>query len=233
MRHLELSVIMLSILAALAAAGLWLWTEWSHHHAAVLVDRILTDKPLDTLDTVDVLADFPSPYYEILPGKHLFYGSTLAVAAADLPEHSEATRLKWISQARKALPVALAREPAYTHAWVHLAYAEWLDKGANQRSVDALRMSIYTSPADTQLLSWRLKLAGLNRDFWDPGFQDLVLRQVALAWRHNPKSLSEIATAYHIDDLVRQTLSDDPMELARFNALAANPSVRKHNPGRR
>ena len=142
------------------------------------------------------------------------------MAAADLPGLSESIRLQWLDQARTTLPGVLAREPAHTNAWVHLAYTEWLSKGANPKSVDALRMSIHTSPADRQILLWRLKLAGLNRNFWDNGFKDLILGQAALAWQYAPHSLAEIAQTYHVDDLVKQVLPDDPAEVVRFERLA-------------
>lgn len=221
MRRFETFVILIAAITALGASGLWLRTELSHHRETVLVDRMLNGKSLGIGALKRVLMNFPFPSHDILPGKHLFYGSTLAVAAADLPDLPEPLRLQWLDQAGKALPAALAREPAHTHSWVHLAYAAWLFNGPNRKSIDALRMSIYTSPADRQILIWRLKLAGLNKEFWDAGFRELVSGQTALAWRHAPKSLAEMAASHHIDDLVRQTLANDPAELARFESLAA------------
>ena len=171
---------------------------------------------------------FPFPSRDILPGKHLFYGSTLAVAAADLSAVPEPLRMQWLAQARQALPDALAREPAHTHSWVHLAYTEWLFSGPNSKSVDALRMSIYTSPADRQISGWRLKLAGLNRTFWDAGFEELLAGQVILVWQREPKTLVEIASTHHIEDLVRHVLSDDPANLTVLMILLKNYQI--HEP---
>ncbi len=220
MQRLELSVVMLAILTALAASGLWLWTEYAHHRAAVLVERVLTGKPLDAADLRAALSDLPSPSMQILPGKHLFHAGTLAVAAADHPDLSETVRLQWIKRAKDSLPDALAREPAHAHAWTHLAYTAWLLDGPNPTSVNALRMSIYASPGDAQLILWRLKLADANRAFWDSGFQDLIGRQATLAWHRDPRSLAKFAVSQDLIPLISESLSHDPEEQSRFERLA-------------
>jgi hypothetical protein len=207
---------MLIFFVALSSAGVWLWTEITYHRASILVDRILSGKSPGTKALIGVLSALSGSQHEILPGKHLYYESILAIAASDISELPKATRLQWLKQARKGLIVALMREPANSHAWVHLAYITWLFNGPGKNVVNALRMSVYTSPANSQLLAWRLKLAGLNRDFWDPSFKDLVSRQIILTWRHSPKALAEIAGESHLGNLVRETLSKDPAEMIRF-----------------
>ncbi len=219
MRRLEFATIMISILMALGAAGLWLYTEWSHHRTAVLMDRLLTGKPPGQTALKNALEPFPCPQGEILPGKHLFYAGTLAVTAAENQDLPTVTRLQWLSQARNALKEALMRDPARPHSWTHLAYAAYILDGPCREAIEALRMSIYTSPADKQILLWRLKLAGSNRDFWDHGFHDLVLRQITLAWQHYPKPLAKMAEKHNIGDLIREMLRNNPDELDRFEAM--------------
>lgn len=184
LRQFENILILLIILAGLAASGTWLWTEWTHRRETILVERLLTGKPLTPGGLSRTMEEFPAPDHEILPGNHLFYASTLAVAAADMPDLPQAVRLKWLQQAQNALPHALAREPAHAKAWAYLAYIEWLLAGPNQQSVEALRLSIYASPADKQILLWRLKMADWNKEFWDDDFRGLLQRQAAIARPH-------------------------------------------------
>jgi hypothetical protein len=220
MRRYELAFLMLLFLTALSSASIWLWTEISHYRASVLNEQTLNGKTPSSEALMNVLSAFPNPQMDFLPGKHLFYESSIAVGAADRPDLPEPARLQWLNQAREVLPAALAREPANSHAWVNLAYTTWLMEGPGQNVIESLRMSIYTAPANTQILLWRLEMAGENRDFWDAGFRDLLSHQIVLAWRYAPKDFTKMAVAVHMDDLVREALSNDPAELARFESFA-------------
>lgn len=218
----EPAFLMLFFITALAAAGVWLWTEVVHHRESLLVDQVLSGKTPDTDALAEVFSSNMESRKDILPGRYLFFPGILAVAAADIPDLPEAVRLHWLKLARQGLPAALMREPANSRAWLYLAYTTWLFDGPGPSVNDALRMSIYTAPADSQILLWRLKLAILNKNFQDGNFNDLLLRQIQLAWCLAPKSLARIAESYGIETLVRQALSTDPEELARFEGMMGN-----------
>jgi hypothetical protein len=221
MRRYEHAFLMILFLAALSCSGVWLWTEISYHRVSVLVDQTIVGKAPSPEELFDVLAKFRNPRSEILPGNHLFDESTLAIGAAERLDLPEAKRLQWIKQTRESLYEALMREPANSRGWMYLAYTTWLMDGPGINVVKALRMSIYSGPANRQILLWRLKLAGLNRDFWDSDFRNLLKGQIDIAWDNDQKSFAEIADTFHLKDLAQKTLSDNPEELARFEAVSS------------
>jgi hypothetical protein len=219
MRRYEHIFLMFLLLPTLSFSALWFWTELSHSQASHLVEQTLVKKIPASNALMDVLTDYPNPSMEILAGPHLFYSSLLAIGAAKRTDISESTRLQWLKQAKDHLPSALLREPANSNAWVHLAYTTWLLEGPGTNVMDALRMSIYTSPENRQVLLWRLNLACQNQEFWDPGFRNLLPHQIVMAWHLDQKSLAEMTGEFHLTDLVKESLANDPEELARFEKM--------------
>jgi hypothetical protein len=217
-RYEQIFLIPLFILG-LSCSALWLFAEISHCHATLLVEQTLVKKLPNPESLSDVLKNYPSPDHEILSGKYLFYSSLLAVGAAKRKDLPEPIRLQWLQQANRHLPAALFREPANSNAWMYLAYTTWLLEGPDKGVINALRMSIYTSPENKQILMWRVKLACQNLDFWDTNFRHLMLRQLFLAWQVDPKSLVKLAGEFQLTELIREALSKEHDELARFENL--------------
>jgi hypothetical protein len=206
-------------LLGLSCSTLWLFTEISHFRATFLVEQTLVKKLPNPESLSEVLNSYPSPDHEILSGKYLFYSSLMAIGAANRTDLSKPIRLQWLQQANRHLPIALLREPANSNAWMHLAYTSWLLEGPDKNVINDLRMSIYTSPENRQILMWRVKLACQNQEFWDTNFCHLMLYQLLLAWHVDPKSLVELAKEFHLAELIREALSKEPEELARFENL--------------
>jgi hypothetical protein len=219
MRRYEQSFLIPLFILGLSCSALWLFTEISHGHATLLVEQTLVKKLPNPESLIEVLKNYPSPGREMLSGKYLFYSSLLAMGAADRQDISKPLRLQWLQQANLHLPAALLREPANSNAWMHLAYTGWLLGGPDKNVINALRMSIYTSPENKQILMWRLKLACQNQAFWDDNFRHLMLHQLFLAWHVDPTSLAKLSGKFQLTELVREALSKEPEELARFENL--------------
>jgi hypothetical protein len=223
MRRYEHILLFPLFLFGLGCSAFWLHSEISHFHTTLLVEKTLVKKLPDPHSLNKVLNHYPFPDQEILSGKYLFYSSLLAIGAAQRTDLPKTIRLQWLQQANQHLPAALSREPANSNAWMHLAYTAWLLKGPDKNVINALRMSIYTSPENRQILLWRVKLACQNQLFWDADFRHLILHQLGLAWHVDPKSLVELAGEFKITELIQEALSKEPDHLARFKQL--NPTL--------
>jgi hypothetical protein len=141
----------------------------------------------------------------LLPGGHLHRPGLIAhllLMDGTLPTE---LRSSVIDKGTEALCTALSREPADSLSWARLAWFRYLSKGAAPAVVAALRMSIYTAPAQKNLLLWRIHMAGLNLAYWDKDFEELLRRQIYLAWRISPARLNKAVTGTLMEKMVKET----------------------------
>lgn len=97
---------------------------------------------------------------------------------------------------------------------------EYALNGVSPEVISALRMSVYCMPAGRSLVFWRIRMSGLNRQFWDEDFEALLRRQIIYAWRISPQMLARTAVETDMEGLARQVLSRSPEDLQRFEELA-------------
>jgi len=149
-----------------------------------------------------------------LPGGHLHRPGLIAhlmLMGRTLPTELKASVT---DNGTEALCRALSREPAYSLSWARLAWFRYLSKGAGPAVIAALRMSIYTAPAKKNLLLWRIHMAGLNMVYWDNDFEELLRRQIYLAWRISPARLNKAVAGTRMETMVRETISRFSTDLA-------------------
>jgi hypothetical protein len=79
--------------------------------------------------------------------------------------------------------------------------------GLSEEVAAKLRMSIYSAPAKRSLIFWRIRMAGLCRDFWDQDFENLLTRQINLAWRISPRELCSVVSGTDMEDLVNEIVN--------------------------
>jgi hypothetical protein len=132
----------------------------------------------------------------------------------DSPEASEA-----LQRAIEALRGGLSRAPANPYAWSRLAYAEALAQGWTPQAVAALRLGLITAPYEPRLLWSRLRMAFLAWPEMAVEDREMVLHQIRLAWRADPRELVRLAVDLKQVNLVRAALLRIPAEGAAFEAL--------------
>ena len=120
-----------------------------------------------------------------------------------------------IRRAASALRTSLRLAPASPHAWTRLAYAEMLlHDGPTDAAASALAMSMLTGRYEPDLMFARLELCFLAWPNFAIGDRELVLDQVALAWRKSPKRLLDAALATDGTSILRGAFAGDPAILA-------------------
>lgn len=120
-----------------------------------------------------------------------------------------------IRRAAAALRTSLRLAPASPHAWTRLAYAEMLlHDGPTDAAASALAMSMLTGRYEPDLMFARLELGFLAWPNFAIADRELVLDQVALAWRKSPKRLLDAALATDGTGILRGAFAGDPAILA-------------------
>jgi hypothetical protein len=116
-----------------------------------------------------------------------------------------------IRRAAAALRTSLRLAPASPHAWTRLAYAEMLlHDGPTDAAAAALAMSMLTGRYEPDLMFARLELCFLAWPNFAVADRELVLDQVALAWRKSPKRLLDAALATGGAGILRGAFAGDP-----------------------
>jgi hypothetical protein len=52
-------------------------------------------------------------------------------------------------------------------------------------------------------------MAGLCHDFWDQDFENLLTRQINLAWRISPRQLSSAVSGTDMEDMVNEIVNSE------------------------
>jgi len=216
----QLLILTLLALAGLGASGLWLWTAQKSCLGLMIERRISQDQPVSPKTLVQVWEQSRNLEQAVLPGRHLHLPGLLSQFIVFNHELPRELRAEALVEGQESAHMALARDPAHAHAWARLAGYSYIFNGPSPDTLAALKMSIYAAPAKRSLMFWRLNLAGACRDYWNEEFEDLIRRQIILAWRISPPRLAEIAVESDMVNLTRQVLSRSPQDLQRFEELA-------------
>jgi hypothetical protein len=205
-RQIQVLIIAVVALAGLVASGIWLWTGQKSWKAVMLERSINQDQKVSSQTLVKVWEHSRELDKTFLPGRHVHLPgllSQLAVQDESLPQEIRAMALV---EGHGSIHNSLARNPASSHSWSWLAWYSYLLNGPSEDVVSGLRMSIYTAPAKSSLIFWRISMAGLCRDFWDEEFESLIRRQINLAWRVSPGKLSSAMSGRDMEEMVIEIL---------------------------
>jgi hypothetical protein len=201
---------------------IWLWTEyksWQGLTVARLVEQV---QPISADAIIKAWDHSFGLEKTLFPGRHLHYPAMIAQMLATEEEIETDQRFAALIQGLESARHALTREPADAYAWARKAWMEYCLNGESAEVIRALRMSIYCKPAGERLIFWRIRMSGLNRQFWDQEFKNLLGRQIIYAWRISPNRLARTVSEADIEDFARQVLSIYPAELQQFKDLVAD-----------
>ncbi len=138
----------------------------------------------------------------------------LATSSRDREE-----RRKLYSEAGDALRKGLAISPSSPFAWTRLAYIDLALNGVSQNTVQNLRMALTVAPFSPRLLFPRLQLILLSWSRFDRSDRALILDQIRLAWRFNPRRLAKMAVDLRRTGLVKAALFRTPDDYSKFETL--------------
>ena len=206
-RQVQLLVLAVIAIAGLAASGVWLWTAQKSWKAVMFERSINRDQEVSTETLVQVWEQSRNLDQTLLPGPHVHLPgliSQIVITDLEIPEEERALAL---IDGQESMRNALARDPAHSHSWARLAWYYYLLDGPSKEVVAKLRMSIYTAPAKRSLIFWRIRMVGLCRDFWDQDFENLLIRQINLAWRISPRELSSVVSGTDMEELVNEIVN--------------------------
>jgi hypothetical protein len=206
-RQVQLLVLAVIAIAGLAASGIWLWTSQKSWKAVMFERSVNRDQDVSTQTLVQVWEQSRNLGKTFLPGPHVHLPgliSQIMIADLEIPEEERALALIY---GQESIQNALARDPAHSHSWARLAWYSYLLEGPSEEVVANLRMSIYTAPAKRSLIFWRIRMAGLCRDFWDQDFENLLIRQLNLAWRISPRELFSVVSGTDMEEMVNEIVS--------------------------
>jgi len=203
-RQIQVLIIAVVAMAGLAASGVWLWTTQKSWKAVMLERSVNRDQEVSTQTLVQVWEQSRNLDKTLLPGPHVHLRgliSQIMIADLELPEKERALAL---IDGQESIQNALARDPANSHSWARLAWYSYLLDGPSEEVVAKLKMSIYTAPAKKSLIFWRIGMAEMCRNFWDQDFENLLTRQIYLAWRISPRQLSSAVSGTDMEDMVQK-----------------------------
>ena len=206
-RQVQLLVLAVIVLAGLVASGIWLWTAQKSWKAVMLERSVNRDQEVSTQTLAQVWKQSLNMDQTFLPGPHVHLPgliSQIMITDLELPEEERALAL---IEGQESIQNALSRDPAHSHSWARLAWYSYLLDGPSQEVVAKLKMSIYTAPAKRSLIFWRIGMAGLCRNFWDQDFENLLTRQINLAWRISPRQLSSVVSGTDMEELVNEIVN--------------------------
>lgn len=152
--------------------------------------------------------------------------SELVVGAALDPalEVTLEQRVAWLQSAESDLVAGLGGAPARGVAWARLAAVRQGLRGTSRGVVDALLMSIDTSPMLTTIWPSRLQLIVDNWVAFTPEERERLGAYVVMMWRFSPqKNWFAYAIRTSIDELfVRYLLRDEARAQEELTVLLAN-----------
>ena len=196
LRQGQLLFIAVFALSGLIVSGLWFYTaqkSWK----GVMLKRTVDQKMTVSEETlVNVWEDIRELDQSFLPGRHVHFAGLanwLVIKDQRVPID---IRTKAFLESEEKLLNALAHEPMDAGAWARMAWLWYLQEGPSTKVVSALRMSVYTAPAKRDLVFWRIQMAGLNREYWDDGFESLMQRQVVYGSRISERRLEAVLNLF-------------------------------------
>ena len=114
---------------------------------------------------------------------------------------------------------SLSLSPANGRAWLHLAGAEDLINGDTKLKLDALTMSMLTSPVLPVQTFYRLEMAIASKRFKESGNDRLLFRQIRITHKLMPSKIVEFsAESFEKIALFRAALASDPDIYDRYNS---------------
>ncbi len=128
-------------------------------------------------------------------------------------------RRKLYFEAEAALQRGLAISPSNPFAWTRLAYIDLALNGVSPSVVRKLRMALTAAPFSPRLLFPRLQLILVTWSQFDRSDRALILDQIRLAWRFNPRRLTKAAINLKRTGLVKAALFRTPHDYLKFEAL--------------
>lgn len=138
----------------------------------------------------------------------------LAISTKDRKE-----RRKLYSQAGEALEKGLAISPSSPFAWTRLAYIDLALNGVSPSVAQKLRMALAIAPFNPRLLFPRLRIILLSWSQFERSDRALILDQIRLAWRFNPRRLTKMAADLRRTGLVKAALFQTPEDYSKFEIL--------------
>lgn len=204
--RIQILIIGVVALAGLVVSGIWLWTGQKSWKAVMLERSVNQDQKVSSQTLIKVWEHSRNLDKTILPGRHVHLPgliSQLGIQDERLPQEFRAMVLV---EGHESVHNSLARNPAHSHSWSRLAWYSFLLNGPSENVVSGLRMSIYTAPAKSSLIFWRISMAGMCRDFWDEEFENMIRRQINLAWRVSPGKLSSAVSGRDTEEMVIEIL---------------------------
>lgn len=216
------SIVILSVaMIAFIAASLWL-SSTTGAWRMLQVDRILAGGDQVDPEILHQILAQGNPDKAVSAGASLHSHSLVAAALyAESKEESEAAR-KVLIEGKISAQTALSLEPADAYAWARLAYFRHELDGPSPRVLNALRMSVYTAPSDSDLIFWRLGMTAGSHTYWDDASMDWIYRQILTGWSINRKMLVQTAEAYGFLSLVRMVLASDPEASTRLERIISS-----------
>ena len=165
------------ILFLLFAIVLGLMVFWFVHslktwRASQVEHLLIRDLPVPVETLTETLAQSWNLDQTLMPGMHLHTPALLAASLIAAQDNGATLNRELMLRARESTRHALCREPANTSAWARLSFFRYFLDGSSTEVVEALRLSIYTAPADPYLIFWRLGLAAHNHAFWNDQMAD-------------------------------------------------------------
>lgn len=224
MHRIQLFITAGVCLAGLILSGMWLWTGHKSWQGFMLERRVEQSQPVTAVALLEVWEESRGLERTILPGRHVHLTGLTAQLLVQEQEIDPGRRADVLVQGLEAARHALGRDPAEAHAWARKAWMEYALNGVSPEVISSLRMSVYCMPAGRSLVFWRIRMSGLNRQFWDEDFEALLRRQIIYAWRISPQMLARTAVEKEMEELARQVLSRSPEDLQRFEELAGSVS---------
>ncbi len=220
MKNIQLKLIAAAVCLALMFSLLWLWTAQQSWKGVILergFEQGQDFSPEALLEAWEANRDIAGT---VLPGRHVHYCGLASQLIAAEQNIESRTRAIALVDGMDCIRKALTREPADAHAWARLAWFEYYYlNGPSPEVLKPLRMSMYCQPAGRSLVFWRVRMSGMNQEFWDPDFESLLRRQIVLAWRLSRERLARVAVETEMKAFVRKTLSGYPEDLQRFEDL--------------
>ncbi len=226
-RSKELVLILLVTLIGMGMALMWLVSA-ARAWPVLQVARLLTrEQPVATERLVSVLEKAWELNTPFLPGRQNHAPILLAARLYSVQDSAEREKGDLLHQGALAARQALAREPANAQTWARWAYFEYVMNGPSAATSDALRLSIYTAPANPNLLYWRLGLLARHQAFWDYQMVELIRSQILLAWRANPKLLVDTIQQHGLTAITRLILAPHPNQLRQLDSRLEQQAPKK------
>lgn len=130
-----------------------------------------------------------------------------------------------LERAQALAEASLSRAPADGRVWALLAHLSLLRGDDPFRTVDLLRTSILTNPADPGLAFWRVDLALRLRPYWDEALEDLLLEQFRLAFAWAEADFVTLALNRDALLTVQRAFPPGETQGRRFNKIAGDAVV--------